>query len=267
MSLTNKTISNSYKDLLQIDNSNNGINTVAARRIKDGDGARSALKISDDEIIVHPNNDNTNQNFRVNNVAGTSKFEVRCSTDDVKALGQYVNTGVQSFGVGSVNAVPASANTWTMIGKEMGSHRFNTVPITMGTGSTPATTYDVSGGNVAMNLVQCIWYVPFNITIDSCNVWFGQDSNSGDVVKFSVMGYSIDTGNGGTGGDLSGGVEHCVSPSTITGTGYKTAYNQDLTVSTANVDAGKAIVACVHQDGTNADLTINMQLVYHLRST
>ena len=32
-----------------------------------------------------------------------------------------------------------------------------------------------------------------------------------------------------------------------------------------DVDAGKVILACVAQDGTNADLTVNMQLVYHLR--
>ena len=84
MSLTNKTIANTYKDILQVDNSNSGLTTVA-RRLKDGNGTRSALKISDDEIIVHPNNDNTNQNFRVNNAAGTSRFEVRCSSDDVRA--------------------------------------------------------------------------------------------------------------------------------------------------------------------------------------
>ena len=266
MSLTNKTIANTYKDILQVDNSNGGITTIA-RRLKDGNGTKSALKICDDDIIVQPNNDNTNQNFRVNNAAGTSRFDISCSQDTVKALGQYVNTGVQEFGAGSVNSVPASADTWTMIGKGMAAHRFNTVPITMGTSSTPATTYDVSGGNVAMNLVQCMWYVPFNIAIDSCNVWFGADTATGDVVKFSVMSYTVSTANDATGGDLSAGVENCVSPSTITGAGYEQAYYQALTVSTANVDAGKVITANVLQDGTNSDLTINMQLVYHLRST
>ena len=41
MSLTNKTIANSYKDLLQMDNSNNGIDT-SAKQVKDGEGTLSS---------------------------------------------------------------------------------------------------------------------------------------------------------------------------------------------------------------------------------
>ena len=79
------------------------------------------------------------------------------------------------------------------------------------------------------------------------------------------MSYTVDSANGSTGGDLSSGVENCVSPATITGAGYEQAYTQALTVSTANVDSGKMIGAFVHQNGTNADLSVQLQLVYHLR--
>ena len=79
------------------------------------------------------------------------------------------------------------------------------------------------------------------------------------------MSYTVDSANGSTGGDLSSGVENCVSPATITGAGYEQAYYQALTVSTADVDAGKVVCAFVSQDGTNSDLSVNMQLVYHLR--
>ena len=95
--------------------------------------------------------------------------------------------------------------------------------------------------------------------------YFIQGDLHGDDVKFSVMSYTISTANDATGGDLSAGVENCVSPATVTSAGYEQAYYQALTVSTADVDAGKIILACVAQDGTNADLSINMQLVYHLR--
>jgi len=133
----------------------------------------------------------------------------------------------------------------------------------MGTGGTPATTYTIS--TTGDDMVSCFWYLPFNITIDSCRVWFGADAASGDVVKFSVMSYTVDSGNGSTSGDLTSGVENCVSPATITSAGYEQAYTQALTVSTANVDSGKMIGAFVHQNGTNADLSIQLQLVYHLR--
>lgn len=266
MSLTNKTIANTYKDILQVDNSNSGLTTIA-RRLKDGNGTKSALKICDDDIIVQPNNDNTNQNFRVNNAAGTSRFDISCSQDTVKALGQYVNTGVHQFHYTSVNSHPDTTDTWSALDAQSGGGRFRGGNIELGTGGTPATTYDVSGGNQADDFVQSIWHVPFNITIDGCRVWFGADTATGDAVKFSVMSYTISTANDATGGDLSAGVENCVSPSAIAGGGYDTAHTQSLTVSTANVDVGKAIVACVHQDGTNSDLTVNMQLIYHLRST
>ena len=265
MSLENKTIANTYKDLLQIDNGNNGIGAVI-KTVKSGDGENSALRLANDIVSIRPTTAETTTALRVQSYEGSTLLQADSTNTAVKALGQYVNTGVHQFHYTSVNAKPTSANTWSALDAQSGGGRFRSTVIELGTGSSPATTYDVSGGNVADDLVQSIWYVPFNITIDSVKVWFGQDSSSGDVVKFSVMGYSIDTSNGGTGGDLSGGIEHCVSPSTITGTGYKTAYNQDLTISSADVNAGKVIVACVHQDGTNADLTVNMQVVYHLRS-
>ena len=79
------------------------------------------------------------------------------------------------------------------------------------------------------------------------------------------MSYTVDSANGSTGGDLSSGVENCASPSTITGAGREQAYYQALTVSTADVDAGKVICAFVSQDGTSSDLSCNMQLIWHCR--
>ena len=93
----------------------------------------------------------------------------------------------------------------------------------------------------------------------------GEDASSGDTIQFSVMSYDIDTSNSATGGDLSIGVENCVSPSTITNAGYEQAYLQALTISTANVDAGKVIMAFIKSDGTNSDYSVNMNLVYHIR--
>ena len=46
MSLTNKTLADSYKDILQLDNSNNGVQ-AAAKTIKDGDGTESSLSMAE----------------------------------------------------------------------------------------------------------------------------------------------------------------------------------------------------------------------------
>ena len=47
--LTGKLISNSYKDLLQVSNSNSGVDSTV-RFISDGEGTNSALKISNSEV-------------------------------------------------------------------------------------------------------------------------------------------------------------------------------------------------------------------------
>ena len=262
MSLTGKTKAGSYKDLLQMNNSNNGIDT-SQRKIVDGEGTASVISMSDDSLYIQPNNDNGTNLVRTMNVAGNDIFSVDSTNMLVKAgEGQHiVNTQIKDFCITSVNSMPSSANTWTAL-SSIGSARF-VGAVELGTGSTPDTSLTIS--NTAHNVAMAMWYVPLDITIDSCNVWFGADAANGDVVKFSVMSYTVDTSNGSTGGDLSSGVENCVSPSTITGAGREQIYYQALTVSSADVDAGKVIMACVAQDGTNADLSCSLQLVYHAR--
>lgn len=261
MSLTGKTKASSYKDILQMNNSNNGVDTNT-RIVVDGEGTESVIAISDDVCVFKPKNDDTAGCFSVRDKDNNDLLTVDSSNDLVKAgIGQHiVNTNIQQFGLSSYLTLPSASDTWTALANP--THRLQT-GVTAGTGSTPATSVTIA--TTADDMVGIMWYLPFSISIDSCNVWFGGDSASGDVVKFSVMSYTVDSANGSTGGDLSSGVENCVSPSTITGAGYEQAYYQALTVSTADVDAGKVICAFVSQDGTNSDLSVNMQLVYHLR--
>tara|TARA_R100001463_G_scaffold77463_1_gene131515 strand:+ start:551 stop:1339 length:789 start_codon:yes stop_codon:yes gene_type:complete len=262
MSLTGKTKASSYKDLLQMNNSNSGVDATT-RNVVDGEGTTSVLAISDDVCMITPQNDDTTGAFRVRDKDNNALLVVDSSNDLVKAgIGQHiVNTNIKEFAMDSQEANPAIADTWYALTSTF--NHMDTQAFTMGTGSTPATTLTVA--TAANGYVKGYWYVPFNITIDSCNVLFGADAASGDVVKFSVMSYTVNTGNTATGGDLISGVENCVSPSTITGAGREQIYYQALTVSSADVDAGKVICAFVAQDGTNSDLTVNMQLVYHLR--
>ena len=263
MSLTGKTKSSTYKDLLQMNNSNSGVDTIT-RNVVDGEWTASAISLSDDSLRVIPQNDDNVGLFLVRDKDGNTLFAVDSTNDLVKAgVGLHiVNTNIKEFSMDASEQSPDTADTWTALTAQQ-CNMNNLGELEMGTGSTPATTLTIA--TTAQTVVKHYWHVPFNITIDSCNVWFGADAASGDVVKFSVMAYTPDSANGSTSGDLSSGVEVCVSPSTVTGAGYEQAYYQALTVSTADVAAGKVIMACVHQDGTNADLSVNMQLVYHLR--
>jgi len=261
MSLTGKTKAGSYKDLLQMNNSNSGVDATT-RAVVDGEGTASVLNISSSRTVIQGGSD-TSTKFAVQDADSNNLLLVDSTNDLVKAgAGQHiVNTQVKDFCITSVNSQPSTTNTWTAL-SSIGSARF-VAGVELGTGSTPATSLTIS--TTANNVVQAMWYVPFNITIDSCNVWFGADAASGDAVKFSVMQYAVDSANGATSGDLSSGSELCSQSLAISGAGYEQAYYKALTVASANVDAGKVILACVHQDGTNSDLTVNMQLVYHLR--
>jgi hypothetical protein len=261
MSFTGKTKANTYKDILNMNNSNSGVDTTT-RNVVDGEGTASALNLSDDVLKVTPQTDDTTGVFNVTDISGNTLLNVDSSNDLVKAgIGQHiVNTQMKEFFMSSSSSNPDTADTWTAL---QANPCALVADMEMGTGATPATTLTIA--STASTTVQHLWYVPLNITIASCNVWFGATAANGDVVKFSVMSYAIDSSNGSTSGDLSGGTEVCVSPSTITGLGREQSYYQALTVSSANVDAGRVIMACVSQDGTNSDLTISMQLIYSLR--
>tara|TARA_R100000700_G_C3175335_1_gene150158 strand:- start:589 stop:1371 length:783 start_codon:yes stop_codon:yes gene_type:complete len=260
MSFTGKTKASTYKDILQMNNSNSGVDTTT-RNVVDGEGTASSISISDDVLTVKPQNDDTTALFNVQDSDSNNLLVVDSTNDLIKAgLTQTaVNTQIQHFGFSSNALLPTNTN-WQGVpsfAQETQSR------LEMGSGSTPDSSLTISlNGD---DLVGHIFYVPVNLTIDSCSVWVGADASSGDTLQFSVMSYDIDTSNSATGGDLSNGAEHCVSPSTITSAGYEQSYFQQLTVSTANVDAGKVIMAFIKSDGTNSDYSVNMNLVYHIR--
>ena len=262
MSLTGKTKALSYQDIIIVPNSNNGIDSTT-RNITSGDGTASALNMSSEKVLIKPNASDSTNTFIAADKDGSALLAVDSSNDLVRAgIGQHiVNTNIKEFAMDSSEENPAIADTWYGLTSTFNHDDSNL--LTMGTGSTPATTLTIA--NTAYQVVKFYWYVPFNITIDKCIVQWGSDTGDNEDVKFSVMSYTVDTANGATGGDLSSGVENCVSPAVVTDAGREQIYYQALTISTADVDSGKVIMACVAQDGTNADLTVNMQLVYHLR--
>ena len=103
-----------------------------------------------------------------------------------------------------------------------------------------------------------------NITIDRV-VWFsGADAATGDTTRAHLMVYDVDTGNGSTGGDLSSGAV-LADGSDVVNAGYEQIYYQQLTIGTANVDAGKIIMFTFRSDSVNSDYSINATVKYHLR--
>ena len=103
MSLTGKTLSASYKDILQVDNSNSGIDT-AIRVIKDGEGTSSCIAMGDDNLRVTPINDDTTSTLLVRTNGGTEVLKVDTTNQLVAASGNTVNTQYATFSIGYTEA-------------------------------------------------------------------------------------------------------------------------------------------------------------------
>ena len=264
MSLSDKTIANSYKDILQVDNSNHGVGS-STKTIKGGNGTSSSVQISDDQFQVVPQNDDTTATFTVMDKAGTPLLNVNSSNSKVQALGNYVNTNVKGFRVSFANIIPTTADTWTGIPVSAGISSASTPELQMGASSgTPTDSFTVTtDGHEDM---QYYWYLPFDISIHRVRCMFSSDTDTGSDVKFSVMAYDVVVDNGSNSGNLSNGTQICVSGSEVdANAGQVNIYFQDLTVSTSNVDVGKVIICYVSSDEVTSDLSVDIQMVYHLR--
>ena len=97
MSLTNKTISSSFIDVISIDNSNAGFDTNIDQ-IRSGNGNGSALYLSTNNLKVQPSADSTT-NSVIYDKDGNTLFQVDSTNDAVKALGNHVNTQYAHFGI------------------------------------------------------------------------------------------------------------------------------------------------------------------------
>ena len=114
MAFPGKTVANTFKDILQIDNSNAGIST-SLKVVKDGAGNQSALYISDDQIKIQAENDDTTSLVVINDKDGDTKFFIDSTNDYVKALGHHVNTNIKEFGMGAADNFPTITDTWTAL--------------------------------------------------------------------------------------------------------------------------------------------------------
>ena len=260
-SFTGNSIKDVYKDILHTSNSNTGLG-VSIKQITCGDGDTTPLYLSQRNLKVQPSVDTTT-NTVIYDASGNALVTVDSTNDLVKAgIGQHtVNTQYAYFGVGSGNSVWAGASANTHYAVPFNSIQTQAL-VGGGTSTDPATSFTISDN--ADDMVGVLWYVPDNITIDRI-LWFhGGDASGSDTTRTHLMSYTIDTGNSSTGGDLSSGAVIAYS-SAVSGLGYEQSYYNQMTISTADVDAGKALLFFFESDSVNSDFTINATIKYHLR--
>ena len=269
-SFTGKPMKDVYKDILHTDNSNSGISGTI-KKIKCGDGDSTALGLSVRNVLITPAADTTT-NTVITDVDGNALVAVDSTNDLVKiGIGQHTaNTQFKEFGL------------WDFSPSAGEHHNLTTAPMITsasdgdftgevnggawgGTGTNPITSLVVA--SAALELIPSLWLLPSNITIDSIQYVMASDAAS--TINLHVMSYSMNSGSGATAGDLSSGTvlaqtgSDASSLSPIT-TGADRVSNGTLTVNTANVDSGKAIVVFAEASDTD-DMTVQVNIKYHLR--
>jgi len=268
---TGKTFASFYKNILGIDQSSNTGVDATIRRVQDGAGNTTAIRLSDDSLLVHPMNDNTTATFWVQNVAGntalsvnTTDMQVKIGEGQIAANTQYAHFGIHSndSGVASFSADTHYAIPFTTIGTTSAAVSMGSSTSSSFNDTNPATSLTIA--TTAQHVVAMYWYVMDNITIDAVKWWHAADTATGEDTAAHLMAYTVDTANGSTSGDLSSGVV-VADGANITNAGYEQAYYQAMTIQSADVDAGKVILFTFASDTVNSDYSINATVKYHIR--
>jgi len=268
-SKTGVTVKNSYpKDLCIENNSTTAGIDATTRKIIDGVGVNTAISLSDDSLIVRPENDDTTGTFGVRQVGGnyvltadTTNSKVLVGASQVNATTMYANFNINNIDNATVSADVHYAIPFYGNG---GSGRF----IAMGSSTsssfndTDPTTLTIS--TEASEAVCCYWYVMDDITIDAVKWLHGADDATGDSTAAHLMSYTVDTDNGSTGGDLSAGTV-LADGATITNAGREQIYYQQMSIRSADVDAGKVILFTFASDTVNSDFSIQATVKYFIR--
>lgn len=260
MSLTNKTIAGSYKDLLQLNNSGSGVSATFTHTVKDGNGTSTALQVGKRQVLVKPNT-NTISSFAITDADNNEILKAN-TTDKIINAGATltaVNTQIKEFGVFDMSPTADTHHPMIAMSTMYSSFAQAFLPTTdFGTGTDPATTYSLSSG--ASHITPLYWYVPIAITIDEVRVIASTDA--ADTLNFHLFSYAMATGTGADAGDLTDGTLLAHNGSSLT-TGDDRITTTTLTIDSANTAADRVILAFVENVGDTNDITAQLTVKYH----
>ena len=256
-SLAGKSPKDTYKSLLKVTDETNGV-TSSVSVIQDGNGSDTCLSVSERSLKINPSTNNITT-FEVENASGSNLLTVDTSNSSVKVGSSQTPTNTQILDFHARNLVPASAGTHYFVGKGLSPY-FGTSPeLANGTGTDPATTFD--GGDATDDLLQNLFLVPVNSTIDAVKFMVSTITDTDCVINVHLYSFDMTNAGGTDDGNLTNG--------TLLAYGRATSVDRNViktvtcTIDSANVTANK-VIACFVENETNTDaIFLQTQVLYH----
>ena len=264
-SFTSDKFSNFYKRILQIGNSDNSGTPTSTTSIQAGDGTSTCASISDDQLHIQPQTDNTTTAVQVAKSGGGAIFQIDTTNDLVKGGVQRLplNTNYAVFSIDATMGTSYGAGNHYPLIYGGGNYPDKSNPPSFGTSADPATSFTTADANTdrASDIANVMWYVQDAITIDAVVGIEGADAATGDSTNMHLFSY-----------DFTSGATNCLTNgtllahnSTVTNAGSEQPYLTSFTIDSADVALGKVIVAFFEPVSINSDYTISMQIKYHLQ--
>jgi hypothetical protein len=258
-----KPFSSYFKNLLGMNQSSNtGVDTTT-RVVHDGAGQSTSISLSDDVLKVQPITDNTPTTLYVQSSGGSNILTVNTIDSKVLVGASQVaaNTQYAYFGASSTFSLSAVAGTHYAV--PFGDV-FTSTALTMGTGTEPSTSYDISANDNGDDMTMMLWYIPDNITVDQVYWIAGGSAATGDTINIHLLSFDFEAGVGVGKGDLSNGVV-VAGGADKDSLGRENIIYESIAPASADVDAGKVCMVTFESNGTNSDYSVNVTVKYHIR--
>ena len=259
-SLGGKSPANTYKSLLKVADETNGVST-ATSQIEDGEGTSTCLEVSDDRFFIQPQNHNTAATLRIRDNSGSTLLTVDTTNSCVKvnATQTYANTQLLEFSAyrllpvaGTHYFVPCSVGNF--------SGTVGIAELANGTGTDPATTFDA--GDTTDELVNMLFYAPFNLTIDGVKIMVSTDTDTDTVCGVHLYKFTMVNAGGTSDGNLSNGT--LLANARITGVDRNVIKTASATIDSSSVSADEVIACFVENETNTDDINIRVQVLYHI---
>ena len=259
-SLAGKSPANTYKSLLKVADETNGV-TGTKSTIEDGEGTASALSLSNQVVHIQGSAD-ANGTLKVKKTNGDDLLTVDTNNSLVKVGTSQVSATTQLLTFSAYRLVPTSAGTHHFVPVQ-GMAEFGVgtaAELGMGTGTDPSTSVDKT--TTTDELVNMLFNVPFNMTIDAVKVLASNDSDADCVYNYHLMSFDMVADGTTNDGNLSNGT--VLADGQATSVDRSVIKSTDLTIQSSSVTSGKVIACFVENETNTDDINIQVQVKYHI---